>query len=440
MDDAFRQSVRVHEILGDQAEGGVEVVPTHYQRKLLRRLVDRGHQVSQSLIDQATPAPEVTDALDESLDEQLLNPARRSIVRRTVALERWLADHGFRANRPIRFVRSHRPLSYHRQSLNLSTARPVDRQTFEPADSWLTDRVLDGIQPKSSGLGGVHRRPATNQSGRVSVIPGFILLELPLAEFQRQFGLPVRQAGVDDQSSLYGHVAISQLGAGPVLATTRDHAGEMLTHALEREYTHELAALGEYRHGHSLSSPNRLIQQPGQFHDLPDRFADPSQLDQLAHELLAERVRHLAHECRSANLLTLSDLGFAADDWVPLAHPYPLDDRFVAVAATYLATLLLGRTLVAALNHHPEARTLAPYFPRQAFSDVECRDDWHPHYEAAHHYVNFVRAAQAGQLGGHALDTLYERIVDPVMDFCPTPTTNQSARLHVYPGPIHPIR
>lgn len=446
MSGRFAQAVTVHRILGESAQSVGSAEPSEYQRRFRRRLVERAHAVARSLADRSAPSPEPMDALDELIDQQLLSPARRAIVQRTVALERWLADHGFQGGRPIRFVRAHRPLGYHGESFQLSTARPVFRDDFSPADHSLTERLLDGIHGPVGGLGGVRRRPTLQQPGRISVIPGFMLLELPPAEFARQFSVELTSQvsrAIDtsevgsDRFGINGHIAVGTSAAGPILVSSRDHTGEQLAHALFREYAHELAHLGEYHHRHSLAAPGQLIQSPSHFHGVADQFLDPSQLDQLAHQLLAERARHLAPECHAAWPLSLADLGFTAADWVPLAEPYPLNERFVAVAQTYLASLLLGRTLIAALNHHPEAFPLARYFPREAFADVACQEEWHPHYGAAHHYVNFIRAAQAGQLDGRALDDLYGRLIDPTMDFGSHHPTHHVVRLDAYPTPLH---
>ncbi len=461
MDDRFRQAVMVHQILGDPAEGIGEPEPSAYQRRLLRRLVERAHAVSRSLLDQATPAPEPTEALDESIDHELLLPARRTIVNRTVALERWLAEHGFRGGRPLRFVRSHRPLAHHGTSLQLATARPVFRDDFSTADTLLTDRLLDGIHQSPSELGGLQRRPTTQRTGRISVVPGFVLLELSPVEFVRQFGVNHPPERV--------HVAIGTVVAGPVLVATRDHTGDLLAHALLREYAHELTHLGAYQHRHSLAAPGQLIQSPHYYHGIADSFTDASELDRLAHQLLTERARHLPHDCQLVlnhltspvlpagrqgighppiggdtsdvawnRALTLADLGFATSDWVPLVEPYPLDERFVGFARAYLASLLLSRAFVSALNYHPEVLSIAPYFPRHAFANVTCLDDWHPHYAAAHQYRNFVQAAETGQLGAAALDDLYARLIDPVADGLGDHAHHPAVRLHTYPAPLHP--
>ncbi len=103
----------------------------------------------------------------------------------------------------------------------------------------------------------------------------------------------------------------------------------------------------------------------------------------------------------------------------------------------YFAALLLGRTIIAALNHHPEGLTMATFFPRQAFTHITCRDAWHPHYASASQYFNFLQAAQRPDLGGRALDGLYERTVDSARDFDHPHAPHRPVRLHVYAAPLH---
>ena len=423
--DYFDQAVKVHEVLGETADPVCVRVANHDQVRTLRRLAERSKPIAHSILDRHTEYPEAADALDEQLDDYVFEPNRRAIARRGVALERWLADHGFRSGTPIRFVRAHRHLHHHGGHIELPVARPVIRESFHGVDEFLTDQLLDNLHGRS--------QPAVRQPGRVSVVPGFILLELSTPEFMRQFDV------VNDQSMVHGQVIISNIEPGPVMVTTRDISGEMIAHALKNELAHELAAMGDYKHVHSFPTPAELLHRPERIRDIVPPHNNPKNIDTTAHQILAERLRHLPSECRLAGPLTLTDLGFTPYDWVPIEQSQNMSALNLHAASVYLASLLLGKVFIETINCHPETYSTIGYHPAQAFADADCSDSWHPHYHAANTYVNFVRTTKAGAPGPKFLDGLYRKTVDPTTDFSHGRATNHPVRFHVYSGPLHPL-
>ena len=420
MDD-FSQAVLVHTVLGEPVTRPAFRRPNEHQRRLLDRLHERAALVGHSVVHRAQPYPEATSGLDLRLDEHILKPNELATHRRTVALERWLADHGFRGGNPIRFVRAHRTLHHHGSTFELPTARPVLRSDFDSADALLARPILDAVTARTTPLAG----PA-----RVSVVPGFILLELSRPDFGTQFGLS------DHADPLYGLTAFGSTSAGPILVTTRDVAGTMLAHALHAELTHELAAMGNYQHHHALPSPHQVLLTPKPLHLMSDVHRDCKNIDQTAKQLVADRIRHLPESCRVGNQLTMSDFGFSVHDWIPLATVPQLSDGMVALAANYLGSFMLARTVVNWLNEHPER--LSSVRSAHRLSELQdCTKVEHLHQHCADQYYNFVDAV-ANQ-GAHAkfLDGIYRRVVDPA-EFAHELHTAHPVRLHVYGGPFHP--
>jgi len=422
--DEFQDRVTLHRLFADAANPVLRGSASTNESKLRARLVARATQEALAMVHGLRDGPEQTDALDAMLDQYVIDPNRRAIARRTVALERWLADHGYQSGNPIRFAHDSRDLRYHNSRLALPMARPVSANGHR-ADSVVERAVRSAM----------HRTPAATAFPRaqVSVVPGFVLLELSPVDFASEFALP------ESADAAVHHVAFGAVPAGSGMTMTRDVSGEVLAHALTRQYAHELASLSEHAHLLHIPTPHEFAAHPERGWQLPFSAKNARSVDGIAHQVLAQRLTHLPESCRATHALTFSDLGFTPSDWVNLSDRFTLDPLTRQVATLYLGSLLLGAVLIEALNDHPDALDTVGMWPEHALDTVECHDATHGHYRAAHRYANFMRSAQSNTLSPKLLDGIYHRSVLLDRDFAHNHSTSRPVRLHVYRTPLHII-
>lgn len=416
----FNDTLTLHKILGDPAQP-VSRTSRKEESTLRARLAKRAKAEALAMVHGAGAAAAQTDATDAMLDQYVLQPNRRAVARRTVLLERWLADHGYRGGTPIRFARSPRSARYHDSVLALPTGRPVQRDGSR-ADHLVSHHVRSAL----------HRTPPNPaKTSQISVVPGFVVVELSPAELAAELGI------VPNELFAAHHVAVGSTPVGPGLTLVRDVSGDVLTHSLVRHLTHELAAFDTHQHVLHLPTPSEFAAHPERGWQLPFSHRNPKSLDGLAHRLVEQRASHLPDVCHAGHALTLSDLGFSSTDWINLSDRMVLDPLTCQVASAYLASLLLGAAVIEGLNEHPEALELATLWPMHAFTGVTCADAAHNHYQAANRYANFVRHAKTGRLSPTFLDGIYHRSVAPMIDFSHDYGTPHPVRLHTYRAPIH---